>query len=320
MSTKKTDIGSDNGSNSDNKHVDPDQLAEALDNMGDEDLKAERALRKQVKKTARSPEETRNALRRYTRIFYDIQRLRIQCAGRTYDRATGTEIQLHEVDIALLEERSKGLARTEKHAFNDIKAFLETIPAYTEILAERPRFKGIGPTMAGVILSEVDITRANTASALWRYAGLAPIPGHRCTSCNDTVIKKNDAWVHEFNRKSKCSISVLSNKNVIESHKSERPTKGEKLPYNKFLKTKMVGVMAGCLLKAASPYRSFYDNYKHRLQSAGKGRDDGHRHQMAMRYMVKMVLLDIWKDWRTLEGLEVRPSYQEEYLGHKHAS
>ena len=47
-------------------------------------------------------------------------------------------------------------------------------------------------------------------------------------------------------------------------------------------------------------------------------KSDAHLHQASQRYMVKMFLLELWKQWRTFEGLEVRPSYQEEYLGHKH--
>ena len=99
---------------------------------------------------------------------------------------------------------------------------------------------------------------------------------------------------------------------------AERPTKGEKLHYNSFLKTKLVGVMGSCLLKANSPWRKFYDDYKHRLKSSGKGMSDGHQNAMANRYMVKMLLQELWIDWRTLEGLPVRESYQEGYLGHAH--
>jgi len=50
----------------------------------------------------------------------------------------------------------------------------------------------------------------------------------------------------------------------------------------------------------------------------GPGSFIGNAHRMALRYMVKMVLADIWKDWRALEGLDVRAPYQEAYLNHKH--
>jgi len=128
-------------------------------------------------------------------------------------------------------------------------------------------------------------------------------------------------YKHEYNRKAKCKAGPTVNESeTYESAAAERPTKGEKLHYNKFLKTKLVGVMGSCLLKANSPWRKFYDDYKHRLKSAGKGMSDGHRNSMANRYMVKMLLQEFWIQWRTLEGLPIRAPYQEEYLGHKHTA
>jgi hypothetical protein len=40
-----------------------------------------------------------------------------------------------------------------------------------------------------------------------------------------------------------------------------------------------------------------------------------HRHNMALRYMVKMLLIDIHREWRRSLGLSVRPPYSEEKLG-----
>ena len=37
--------------------------------------------------------------------------------------------------------------------------------------------KGIGPSLASQVLSLIDITRADTVSALWRYAGYAVVDG-----------------------------------------------------------------------------------------------------------------------------------------------
>jgi len=283
--------------------------------------KENRALRTVGKKAERTPEQDRAALRRKVRIFYDLQRLRMQTAGRTLDRAT--DIELHESDVAILDARAANLHDAEKEALKDIEAHLATMPAFTKILAEKPKWRGIGPTLAGVLLSEIDINRAETVSALWRYAGLAPQKAWRCKTCQDTVVsnKANGGWKHEYNRKEKCAAgNTMLEANVYESAAAERPTKGEKLHYNSFLKTKLVGVMGSCLLKANSPWRKFYDDYKHRLQSAGKGMSDGHRNSMANRYMVKMLLQEFWIQWRTLEGLPIRESYQEQYLGHKHTA
>jgi len=284
-----------------------------------EEQKENQKLRKEGKKAKRTPEQDRVALRRKVHIFYDFQRLRLQTAGRTLDRAT--EIELHPADINILDARANNLHKAEDEALKDVAAHLATMPAFTQILADKQKWKGIGPTLAGVLLSEIDITRCETVSALWRYAGLAPQKARRCKKCQDTVVPTKGVAVfkHEYNRKEKCPEgNAIKEKDTYESAAAERPTKGEKLHYNKFLKMKLVGVMGSCLLKANSPWRSFYDDYKHRLKSAGKGMSDGHRNNMANRYMVKMLLQELWIQWRTLEGLPVRESYQEQYLGHAH--
>jgi hypothetical protein len=281
----------------------------------------EKELRKQIKKAERTRDQDRGALRRKVRIFYDFQRLRMQTAGRTYKRPGGVEIDLHEVDIAMLEYRAKELGRVEKTALKDVEDHLGSLPMWTQFLKPGPRYRGIGPTMAGVILSEFDIYKADTVSKMWAFAGLVPVPGFRCKECQMVVTKKN---VQEFKhgKRPQCSkhLKTIGPRDVVETRIAQRPKRGEKLPYNAWLRTKLVGVLAGCMLKANSPYRKFYDNYKHRKESAGWGVNDAHRHNAASRYMIKMLLIDIHKDWRELEGLPVRPPYHEEYLGHTHAA
>ncbi len=270
----------------------------------------------------RTPEQTRFALRRKVRMFYDLQRLRIQCAARTTEKAPGAEIQLHEVDIAILEHRAKNLRRAERDALHDVESHLKTMRPYTELLADRVRFRGLGPTMAAVILSEIDIQRAASPSQVWSFAGLAPVPFHACGRCGAEVSKIPEVSGHYEHPSGKSTCEkrggLLFDEDVVIRRRAARPQKGVKLPYNGFLRTKMVGVLGPCLLKSESPYRSFYDNYKGRVSSTSWGNSDAHRHRAAVRYMVKMLLADIWRGWRTLEGLPVRPLYHEEYLGHVH--
>ena len=103
------------------------------------------------------------------------------------------------------------------------------------------------------------------------------------------------------------------------------------ITFSPFIKTKLMGVLAGSFLKANSPYREFYDDYKHRLESRpdladGVLNDKGepkkgvkaHRHAMSLRYMIKQFLADLYVEWRTLEGLEVHNSYLHNKLGHVH--
>jgi hypothetical protein len=263
-------------------------------------------------------------------MFYDLQRLRLQTATRTYARPTGVVIELHEADVMVLERRAKELHLSERHALADITEHLWTIPFYDQVLSDKTRFRGIGPTMAGVILSSFDIAKEDTVSKMWAFAGLRPMPAQRCRACHSVVTGAYGSFLHQRTTPRqpklgdkpepalpKCPKSgqTLTTDDVYDSGQAQRPAKGEKLPYNAWLRMKLVGVLGPVMLQCGSPFRSFYDSYKTRKASAGWGRSDGHRHQAAIRYMIKMLLLDIWRDWRAFEGLPVRPSYHEEFQG-----
>lgn len=272
----------------------------------------------------RTGAQSRIALKRKVRIFYDLQRLRIQTAGRGQKKAPESPILLHPYDVELLDRRAAELAAAEATALKDVADHLATLPFYRDVLSDKTRYKGIGPTMAGVILSEFDIAREDTASKMWAFAGLAPVPARRCKACNEVLVPPSAELlevlgIYRHRKTTKCPQGLeVRAEHTYESGKTMRPEKGEKLPYNAWLRMKLVGVLAPVLLKVGSPWKKVYDDYKHRKTSAGWGTSDGHRHQAAMRYMIKMLLLDIWREWRAHEGLPVRPSYQEEKLGHAH--
>jgi hypothetical protein len=135
--------------------------------------------------------------------------------------------------------------------------------------------KGVGETMASVIVSEYDINKANTVSKMWAFTGLVP---------------------------------------------NMKKEKGKKCPYNQWLKSKMVGVLAGSFLKCKSVYSDFYYNYKNRIKEREKDWTPLHIDLASKRYMIKMFLKDLYVQWRTVEGLPVREPYQDEYLNKKHSA
>ena len=242
-------------------------------------------------------------LREAVRFFYDLQKLRIQQGNR----AGSETIMLDGKDKEFHDTRSQTLAQLEKNELKNITRLVRKEPIYKWLKAQ----KGIGPTMSGVLLSEIDIRRCETVSALWKFCGLDVQNGH-----------------------------------------APRRTKGQKLTYNSWLRTKVVGVAADCMIKAGSDWRQHYDNYKLRKQSMslevcmgcegtkkalkgenkGKkcknckgtggpapwGESDGHRHRAALRYMMKMFLQSLWKEWRAAEGLEIVAPYAEAVLGRVH--
>lgn len=262
----------------------------------------------------------RDELRQAVRFMYDLQKLRIQTGNRvsaSEREAEEAAIELSEEQVAQMKRRSDALQELEKDEERVVKGMLKNFPISKWLLEQ----KGCGTKMSGMIISEFDIHKAGTPSAFWSFAGLA-----------------------------------------VRDGKAPRKTKGEKLPYNSYLRSKLVGkdTLADCLIKANGPsaknpqiWYELYANEKHRRESMrvdvcmaceGKkkvvdketkkkrkckncggtggpapwGMSQMHRHNVAKRKMIKMFLLDLWKEWRRLEGLKVVAPYSEAKLGLVH--
>jgi hypothetical protein len=96
---------------------------------------------------------------------------------------------------------------------------------------------------------------------------------------------------------------------------AERLRKGEKAHFNRRLKT-ACWLLATGLMRANSPYRREYDAARERYEMTHAEWTDGHKHNAALRKMVKLWLSHLWEAWRELEGLPTRPPYALEYLKH----
>jgi hypothetical protein len=208
---------------------------------------------------------------------------------------TGDGIIDTPTELALVSQYLE-IDATEKKQFKRFEDLLEDYPIYAKFL--RP-IRGCGPAMSGVIVSEIDISKARYPSSLWQYAGLDVKPDGRGASKRAEHLIDRDYVAADGTTKQRKSIT-----------------------FNPFLKTKLVGVLAPSFIKQglACPYRKVYDDYKHRLENhpGWIDRTKGHRHAAAMRYMIKIFLRDLYIEWRTLEGLPVAPTYQESKLGHVH--
>jgi 5'-3' exonuclease len=257
-------------------------------------------------------------IRVMVKTMYDYQDMRVRSGNRLRKKKDGSDQNVKNMDDAEMieipalvdvwfdtEEIEKKLA---KEIEKEVKAHL----LWKDFLKD---VKGCGPLMAAVIISEYDIYKATNVSKLWQFTGLNP----------GTVYGK------------KPKGSKIEGTYYLETTntkiRGDRLTAGFIAPFNQFLRTKMVGVLGSSFIKCGSPYREFYDNMKIRLeaeetgiQGLAEGKEKSwnettpkHRHNAAMRYMIKMFLKDLYVAWRTIEGLEVRAPYQEEYLGHKHS-
>lgn len=238
-------------------------------------------------------------LRRLVKTYYDLQHLHTRLQNRLGIKKDGSLQDIGEREFQIkdyekyVEIRDFAAFRMDEMGGN-IKLALNNFPIYTEWLLS---IKGIDVFMGGIICSEYDIYKMETASNAISFTGLAP--------------------------------------------GKDRLVKGQVAPFNKWLRSKMVGVLAPSFLRSKSYYVKFYYNLHvplDRRDELGVGRLDaseviyaktgkmwkeeseGHRSNAAKRYMIKMFLQDLYVNWRTLEGLSVRESYSEEYLGKEHSA
>ena len=85
---------------------------------------------------------------------------------------------------------------------------LDKEPLWTEWMAD---VRGLGPKMAGVILTEIDITKCDSISALWKYCGL------------DVVVDAETGEGQGRTRKTHHLVDkVYTNKDGVEDRKSTR--------------------------------------------------------------------------------------------------
>ena len=185
------------------------------------------------------------------------------------------------------------LLTAEEESFKQISYAVRGFEIYRNFLED---VKGVGPTMAAVIISGFDIHKAEYPSSLWAYAGLDVVKGAGRSRKKEHLVET--AYVDaEGKEQKKMGIS-----------------------FNPFLKTKLIGVLGSSFVKTNGVYREVYDNYKHRISNmpAHAEKSKGHINNMAIRYTVKRFLVDLYFNWRTMEGLPVADEYSKAKLKMTH--
>ena len=273
--------------------------------------------RARTPETPRTPEriftpEQMESLRIFTRCFYDYQEERTALDGQLGMTKDG-EAKKGRPDrdpgmLVILLKRRDSILALEHEMELEVGRLIRKHPLWIDFLRD---VKGVGEMMTAVIITQFNIYIATTVSKMWQFSGMNPGQVH------------GKVW-----KKKGGERTLVATEDMI---RGDKKAKGFVCPFNSFLKAKMLGVLGSSFLKSNSPYRRYYDDMKHRLESsdwgtASKNPTDpkrpkaGHQHKAANRYMVKCFLRDLYVAWRTLEGLEVRPSYQEEYLNKKHSA
>lgn len=279
-------------------------------------------------------EQDRQLLKILVRSREDFQKMRITNDNRLGLKADGDQtknvIEKHFIqeDAEMLSDVSNEARKQEKEIEKKLKKVLKRFPVWVEFLNN---VKGCGEVSAAYIISEFDINKATTVSKMWQYAGLNPglVRGKKVVTLKSAE-KQNLNIIRKFTDKKGIEKAIIITDEMI---RGDKMSEGFLSPYNKKLRIALCGVMADCFIKAKNSYRfDFYDTYKTRLENSeyevaecGKNikwsdAKKNHRHRAAVRYMVKMFIKDLYNVWRKLEGLPVRPTYQEEKLQHKHCA
>ncbi len=231
----------------------------------------------------------------------------------------GDELISEYAEIVLVKQYLE-LEKQERGAFAALPVLLEDYPIYSDYLAD---LTGIGPAMAGVLMTGFDVHNAPYPSSFWKYAGL------------DVVVNENGIGEGRCRRE-----AHLVDREYIDRH-GKRATR-KSLTYNPWLKSKLIGVLASSFMRLnAQPWKKIYDDYKHRLESdphrvkvtvvqwrkqREAGEDTlglwtpGRINNAAKRYMIKMFLIELHSVWRKLEGLPASVPYHEAKLGIVHRS
>jgi len=286
-------------------------------------------------------QQERKELKALVRTMYDYQAMRTVTANRLRFKKDEEEMNEDFMDDAEISEKDYDAVnftyetskRVEKRLEKEIRKIVRQEPIYEKYLV---KVLGCAELMAAAIICEVDIERATTVSKIWQFAGLNPgqVKGKKIVK----ITKKTDtsALIKQYENQKGEQCGIIVSDDLV---RGDRKTPGYVAPFNSWLRTKLCGVLAGGMIKASGSVNEekinyatkFYYPYKARLQqeenkvmhlgkeTAWKDTSKGHQDSAAKRYMIKMFLKDLYVAWRTIEGLEVRKPYQEEYLGHKHA-
>lgn len=141
------------------------------------------------------------------------------------------------------------LYKAEKSSFVRIEHILKDFPIWTQYLKG---VAGIGPAIAAILISEIDISKATYPTSLWRLAGL------------------DVAWDNKGRSKRKAHLEDREY-----TKKSGKIGIKKSITYKPLLKTKLMGIAATSFIKVGdkSPYSKVYYDYKRRLENHPIHRD-----------------------------------------------
>jgi len=226
-------------------------------------------------------------------LYYDAQKLRIMHANKERSEGPGELVTWFAFWLELGE---KVIAGKLKHWVESVKCPAEAAWAYEQV--------GIGPVIAAGLAAHIEVEKAASISALWKFAGQAP-----------GADRKVKGAKLPYNARLKTLCWKLGESFVKVSGK-EGATYGRL--YAEFKAEEVRRNEAGLYKEAAArelAKKKITDKAtKAKLQSGAL--TDGHLHSRAKRRAVKIFLAHYWTKGREARGLAVRAPYSIQILGH----
>ena len=192
----------------------------------------------------------RNAVRLLVRVREDFQSMRKRMDNRIGRKANGEEQDIperefNEADLGMFSASANAAHDQEVEIEKSLKKVLKRFPVYNEYLAD---VKGVGPIAAGWIIAEYDIHIATTVSKMWQFTGLNP----------SMVRGKKRVKVADYKPAMGAIVGNIKDGDDISEYivvtgemvRGDRLSAGFVAPFNKRLRTAMVGVLADGFIKA----------------------------------------------------------------------
>ena len=199
----------------------------------------------------------------------------------------------HDPETDELHRRIRSL---EDYVDDRVAALLKAHPAYSWF----SRVKGVGGENIGKVVGLIDIAVATTISALWKFAGYAPVDGK-------AEKRQKGAKLH-YNSQLRSMSWRLANSLLRAKGKFYDYYLAEKASYQQRFENEGKQIVPATQLPKKDGKRYEPDNMI----------SEGHVHNMALRKMIKLFLALLWLTWREAEGLPTANPYPVEYLGHNH--
>jgi len=191
----------------------------------------------------------------------------------------------------VLIEHFLNLEHSEKNAETVLKEKLQSFGPEADWLLKVP---GVGPRLAGYLLSYLDPHRARHASCYISYCGFGVKDGVAMSR------KKEHMIIRQYvNKKGEIAYK-------------------DSLVYADHMKSKLITCAKLNFLKKGNPYRKFYESSMLKdlnINHMDPVKQKSHIFKRALRIPIKQFLIDFWLFHRQCNGLPIDPPYEVAKLG-----